>query len=1105
MLALFALIIWWGAPYFTWGDTAPLTQPEKRVYIIVFLFLIWLLKFLLIDLDAPNPAQYKDPQTRKKLQALQNRFQGAIQFLKKTTISKHGNLIRLNELPWYLLIGPAYAGKSAFLIHSGINFILQRRLQEQELAETCDWWITKDATIIDVSGKYLSAHSSIKDQQQKNPPYPMLWRFLLRLIKKQRGKNGVSGIIIALPLPEIMLQSDTKKYQAMLRDIFQRIYELQKFFNPLTCQIVITKCDLLPGFKEFFAEAGSDEMLQAWGVTLSKHNENPLDAFNQQFNLLIKRLNQQLIWRLHQERNSLARPFIKDFPLQVEQVKEFALDFVKKLAATKFPINVQGIYLTSALQPPPTDENVLLAENARVQNELQIFTEPTITSKPYFIKQFLLQGLAIAPPTEKLSPSSPSIWKRRMSIASALGVIVTVAVILGRDFQHGVTHTYSIQNQIADYQLATQQFHDPNEALAHTLKLLNALHESAKEFHFTLDLNHLLSFYSEKSQQKAIVIYHKSLQTALLPALKNYFQEYLKNPVNKNTDNIYAALKAYLMLGNPTHAQAKFILNTLQQILPKTFDATAKQQLFAHINLALTYKPSLTLNADLIDQTRKYLTALPPDKLSYIILKNVDSNNMEHEIDFAVNADNPIFSSQQVTNQIPLMFTSKIFASIFSQEITKAAGEALAGNWVLGIHPQINKNPDALESLTDQLRMTYVNNYVDVWESLLANINLIAPKDLSHIDSIIVTMISSHSPLLQFLRTVYHQTYFEPIISASPKLQSLGMLVDKNNKSGNSLYEVFIGLQTLHHYLQPIINASDKKRAAFDAVTDINQNRANPDILTQLRLIAEKNPEPVKTWLLKITDDTWRLLSKDASRYLNTAWQNEVIQAYESDIANRYPFSTNEQSEVALDKFIYFFGNPGVVANFYSRYLQTFVDTSTPEWHWKNTNNKLPFTNEPLRQIQEALLIHQMFFPNKDNKPYLQFALQPYQFSKNIKFIKLNINNKQLVDEKVQTKNMHIIAWPGLHPSTVTSIELTFTDQKTVSHDYAGNWGWFKLMDETFENAISHKEILLNLSATENPAKYLLATGSSIDPVSLLNLRHFHLNNKLLESEDNQS
>src|SRR5207253_3057324 len=132
LLSLVAAAIWLGGPYLNFREYSPLLATERRFYLITLIFLAWLLKFLIIDLDVPNPFHYKNKKIRKKLFELQNRFYGATNFLENTTFSKQSQKKKLNTLPCYLLIGPRNAGKTTLLVNAGIHYILEKKVANED-------------------------------------------------------------------------------------------------------------------------------------------------------------------------------------------------------------------------------------------------------------------------------------------------------------------------------------------------------------------------------------------------------------------------------------------------------------------------------------------------------------------------------------------------------------------------------------------------------------------------------------------------------------------------------------------------------------------------------------------------------------------------------------------------------------------------------------------------------------------------------------------------------------------------------------------------------------------------------------------------------------
>jgi len=261
-LFIITLLIWFGGPLITVADTFPFKTVEKRLYIIAIFYLAWILKFFLLDLMPDNASQKNPPalsEIEKKIAHLKGKFEGAIEFLKKTVIEKHGSKINLSHLPWYVVIGPKESGKTSLLAKSSIHFILAKQSKDKPLStsETCDWWVTRDIVFVDVPGSYFHI-------PHKNTESTQLWRYFLSLIKKCHKNKSAPGILIALNLPQLIREERTKKNQVVY-DLKKRLIELSHTLNkPLPIHIVITKCDLLTGFNDFFGEGSRDEFMQPW-------------------------------------------------------------------------------------------------------------------------------------------------------------------------------------------------------------------------------------------------------------------------------------------------------------------------------------------------------------------------------------------------------------------------------------------------------------------------------------------------------------------------------------------------------------------------------------------------------------------------------------------------------------------------------------------------------------------------------------------------------------------------------------------------------------------------------------------------------------------------
>jgi type VI secretion system protein ImpL len=1101
ILSLLSLVIWYGGPFIAIADFAPLAQPIKRLYTIMGSILTWvfIINFFNIkpSLHKALPFMINNPELAKKLIALDTRFKSAVHFLKKTFVMQHGKDTRLLHLPWYILIGTPHSGKTTLLANSNIQFVLARKFkhnnfQTMQASEACDWWVTKDVVLVDVPGTYINSRlknpaNTDNHFHHKISPHNILWKNFLSLLKKYRGKQALDGVIITLPLPELIAQQHHGKERILL-EIKQRSAELrEEFGNDLHFHLVITKCDLLPGFMEFFSDSGADELSQAWGVTMPvKYNkENFVDIFVSRFNTLIKRLNKQLIWRLHQERNPAHRPQIKDFPLHIERLKESILSAARTLEIAETRLNLQGIYLTSAVQFPVearTTNNLYEVSTSLSLQSSQLIRHLAATpSKAYFIRQLFVRGLgttASLPPTRFVFK-----WKDRPYIYStAISLILLTVGIFGTQFRHHLQQTNAIKAGFAQYQHALRQPDWQSSHIADALPLFHALQKAIQ--------NTEGSPLSHTDRERAITAYHQALQKIVLPEIKHSLESYLTKTTNKNPQGLYIALKAYLMLDDTAHYQPDFIFHALQFAAPTWFNNNDSGDVTQQIHAALTlaWQP-MSLSPELINYSRKQMLNLVPAEIGYAILKSYPANT----ISLDTNTENQLAPiSKAIMDQIPRIFTAANFSDIYNRQIPMAAAEVASNNWILGT----GELPLDTAALTLQLRNLYVANYIDAWESTVANIGFATPKSLAEVDAKIVNLNSTNSSLLQLLQTIKENTGFTPISTRSPKLLEINALLHPGaNQPNSELYKIFTALNQLHADLQIILHANDSTAIAFQAaVTHLHNTAINPDSISQLFLIAERSPAPVKNWLENIATESWHYVLQDAGNFIERHWQVDVMTVYNAQLANRFPFIANAEQEVSLEQFSKFLGTQGVLATFFQTYLQPFADNSNKTWTWKKVHNQqIPFSDIALNQIQHAAHVQRAFFPGSSNQPALRFTLQPISLEANTKSFQLNVEGQVVQYDKTTQPISQTLTWPGTNNIHATILNFLADNDSAFNDNNNSEWGWFRLVAKSTVKIVNPKEILLSFELNGHKANVLLFSEGRINPFLPMNLQNFRL------------
>jgi len=695
----------------------------------------------------------------------------------------------------------------------------------------------------------------------------------------------------------------------------------------------------------------------------------------------------------------------------------------------------------------------------------------------------LLQTLLVTSITPHSKNYHQKLWTRRIAYAASITLIVVSAIVFGRDFKQGMDASLEIQQHLKQYEATLKQSQQSNYLTEASLDLLNALQKAAKNKSHSL-------FYANQSADVSAKLYQQTLQTIVLPQIKNYFERYLQTATQKKAENVYPILKAYIMLGDKKHFDTDFLAKTLSQLMPSTVDQHTIHALTQHVKAAVQSETYFKLDPDLIWKVRKDFYRLPKIELAFILLKNMDNNNADQSIVLGTHlTDTPILMSKALEPQIPAMYTAKSFEKIISEEINQAIDEIYEGNWILGNNPY-EPTDDEVVALTTDVHTQYIEKYVDIWESLLANIEIRTPKNLNEMDAIITALTSHQSPLLQLLHTIRDNTNFIPILDGSPKLQRLGVLLtDVNN---NGLYDIFVSLQQLHHELQLMLQASNPSDAIFNATVKRTQNIAENDSLHQLRTIAENAPEPLKSWLFMIAKNTWQQMLLETATFIEAKYQSDVMATFRSQIMNHYPFHTTSLLEVDLTQFTNFFGNPGQLNQFHQHYLKPFLDESGKAWRVTD-NQKIPLNEAILGQIEQGMLLQHAFFPNGDNKLYVTFSLQPMSLDKSMRGLTLNINGQEIRYEKNHEETARLLSWPGINSMHATTLNFVSMNNQLRTRSYQGNWGWFKLVSASTETVRSKKEIVLSFNVDGYSAKYVLFTEGKLNPFLSMNISHFNL------------
>ncbi|MGH7995392.1 MAG: type VI secretion protein IcmF/TssM N-terminal domain-containing protein [Opitutaceae bacterium] len=212
--------------------------------------------------SASAPNAISDPARRAKLDDLRRSFAKGIE--KFTAAGKD-----LYSLPWYVICGEPGSGKTEAVRHCNVGFPpgLQDEMQGAGGTINMHWWFTNHAVLIDTAGKLLF--------QEAPPGTTSEWLEFLALLRKARPNCPINGLMLVIP-SESLVRDSFEEIQRKAGKIAHQLDTIQRTLDVrFPVFVLITKCDLINGFREFFSGI-KDPRLQQQMTGWS--NPAPLDT-----------------------------------------------------------------------------------------------------------------------------------------------------------------------------------------------------------------------------------------------------------------------------------------------------------------------------------------------------------------------------------------------------------------------------------------------------------------------------------------------------------------------------------------------------------------------------------------------------------------------------------------------------------------------------------------------------------------------------------------------------------------------------------------------------------------------------------------------------------
>jgi type VI secretion system protein ImpL len=987
---------------------------------------------------------------------LKEKMKDALATLKK---AGGGNGDHLYDLPWYLLIGPPGAGKTTALVNSGLKFPLSRGATPAAVAGVggtryCDWWFTEDAVLIDTAGRYTTQDSDARADQQS-------WFSFLDLLKKNRPRQPINGVLVAISLEDLMVMS-TAEINAHSNAIRARLLELHDRLKvDFPVYALFTKADLVAGFMEFFGNLGENGRKQVWGATFQTNDKtrNLVGEVPFEFDALIERLNVDLTDRLQEEPVPSTRVALFGFPAQMAALKGSIFDFLNSIfEPTRYHANatLRGFYFTSGTQEGTPIDQVIGALARSFGAEEVSGAKYSGKGRSFFLTDLI--NRAIIGEAAWVSTDWRAV-RRAMIVKTAVYTCIfafSAAAIAAwwASYRHNKDLIAQTETRIEAYRAAagplasekiiSDRAFEKAEPLLRRLRLLPAGYASRGTTvpwtaTFGLSQYERLHATSENAYRVAL---ERMFRSRLIYRLEEVLEANRTNP-----GFLYEALKVYIMLGGLQPIDRDLVTSWMRRdwsdnLYPGAGNAAGRKALEDHLaallDLEAGQEPLITLHGPLIEETQKTLARLSVSQRAYELLKSQARSSQladwvparQSGPDFGL-----VFQAaggQDVESvRVEGFFTYAGFRRAFVERLGDIAEQVKRERWVLGPAGEQSAVSAQYDSLGQGLLDLYGRDFAATWRTALGRLQLRAlttdkPKYIA-----LGAAAAATSPIKQLLESIRDETaltrerpgFNKPAAGASAAEAAPALLKQQGQAPGATIEAAF---KAFH-----VLVEGDATRRPIDAIianlNEIHQSltllatnpsqaaMANSALQTQvasLRANANRLPAPFADLMLKAAGSFEGDLTNSSHAQLTRALGDQVTGTCQQIVPNRYPFTRGSTQDVPLADFGRLFSPGGIIDRFFAQNLQTLVDTSQRDWAWRQ-DNALARTLSPatLREFQRAAQIRDAFFSTGGNMPSISLAVTAPP-SANGMTAKLDINGT-VVESKPGSNAPVAVPWPG--------------------------------------------------------------------------------------------
>lgn len=996
----------------------------------------------------------------------------AVRYLRQGKVN--GQRVRLNELPWYVLIGPPGNGKTSALRSSGLRFPLREIIASEAYpgshgTRNCTWWLSDSAVFLDTAGRYSVPETDGVAEAAE-------WNSFLRKLKSLRAPTPLNGILLMVGA-DSLLEPDPRVFRRTIDQLATRVLEILEMCGArIPVYVVVSKVDRLTGFVQVFEDDDKTITESPMGVTFEPSGgSDPLPQARLALEWLVDRVDRHVLAKVSKERNRSVAVNMLTFPRQLQASTERAQQLLQAISRATTPGGmspwIRGFYLISSVQEGAlinklaqqieADLGVSLRSDAsEIEPDTRTYFLPGLF-RDIILKEAGISGLSVARVVRsRWLDLAPHLAALGLAAILVLGFtwsffnnralvsdVEAKAVIAQTTLRGGEWELQSVAKDVEAFLLLLEATgkQEPNPPTGYRWFLYQGawLHSLAGEQ------------YSEYAT--------RTLLTPLAAALTREMSAD-DAPVAVRFD----ALKCYVMLENPDAPtfDPKFIEATAERVWTRQYGQDpAVGWLKRGLARLLDLGPvPVAIDRQLVERTRGRLGASIPATLEAVAVERFKAAQGRGSTDVGLRGSGnlsfadvlgpegaQIFRSDQLGSAIPQWMRGEALRNS-DAGLKEQVARVLAEVWVLGVDASLAPSADTLQK---QVAAAYANEFAQNWSKLIESLELDVPTSLAGIDTFLARVsppAGIPSPLelalgnlATELRTAAATADVQPDSSApmivAKRFTGILSFVDGSAKpSLTDMRAILAEVRT-----QVTAYRATISDPAYAGTLAAAQGLQVAELVRARGVAASTLPSPMSRWF----GPPMIAIAQDVSRGAIDQDKKSKAERAKPQCTDRYlaayPFRRSATEEASVSEVADVFSPSGTVRSHITTVIKPAVQTAQGRWVLRAGSEFTGvLSDKSLEHFRKLEYFGDRIFPDGSRVP--RFDLEIAGLSVPTAFIRIVIMMNG--EEKEIFPKPSRLAWTADEQvDGSVSLIIESANSELLQADYAGTWGLFHFID----------------------------------------------------------